>query len=251
VCMRHLTAVAMLIVGIALPVCAQRGGSHGGGSAGHGGSAFHGGFSGGSSGRASSGFHGGYSASAPSRFSGSTRYAVPARPGFSRSLPMGSRYNYGSGRLAYPTSSRYRRPYRSPYISGYGYGVAPWTGWIDPYLLEYPDDTGYDESTTAPDYAGYGYDSQPPDQNQPVPDFPYQQPYSQSNPSPAPATEEAVTLVFKDGRPPMEIHNYLLSRTTLSILDSHHRDIPVDQLDLAATEKANHDAGVDFHLPGN
>jgi len=59
-----------------------------------------------------------------------------------------------------------------------------------------------------------------------------------------------ITLIFKDGRPAEHIHNYLLSRNTLTILDGRHRDIPVNQLDLAATENANRGAGIDFHLPG-
>jgi hypothetical protein len=61
--------------------------------------------------------------------------------------------------------------------------------------------------------------------------------------------ETAVTLVFKDGRPAEEIHNYILSRTTLTILDNRSRQIPVGDLDLAATEQANRGSGVDFHLP--
>jgi hypothetical protein len=85
-----------------------------------------------------------------------------------------------------------------------------------------------------------------------MPRPPYQPNYSQS-PAPAPAlvNQEAVTLVFKDHRPNEQIHNYMLSGTTLSILDHQHRDIPVTELDLAATEKANRDAGVDFHLPAS
>lgn len=65
-----------------------------------------------------------------------------------------------------------------------------------------------------------------------------------------PLPQEAVTLVFKDGRPPEQIHNYLLTGTTLYVQDQHRRDIPLSQLDLVATAKVNHEAGVDFHLPG-
>lgn len=35
----------------------------------------------------------------------------------------------------------------------------------------------------------------------------------------------------------------------VSVWDQGHREIPVDQLDLAATVKLNRDAGVDFRLP--
>jgi hypothetical protein len=67
--------------------------------------------------------------------------------------------------------------------------------------------------------------------------------------SSTPAPEEAVTLVFKDGRPAEQVHNYLLTRTTLYVQDQNRRSIPVDQLDLAATEKTNRDAGIDFAVP--
>jgi len=62
-------------------------------------------------------------------------------------------------------------------------------------------------------------------------------------------TASAVTLVFKDGRPAEQIHSYILTRTTLYVRDQHHRDIPIDQLDLAATQRLNHDAAVDFQTP--
>jgi hypothetical protein len=68
-------------------------------------------------------------------------------------------------------------------------------------------------------------------------------------PQPPPADEEAVTLIFKDGRPSEHIHNYILTAKTLYVQDEHRRVIPVEQLDLAATEKANLDAGVEFRLP--
>jgi hypothetical protein len=60
-----------------------------------------------------------------------------------------------------------------------------------------------------------------------------------------------VTLVFKDGSPTEEIHNYLLTRTTLYVQDEHRREIPVDDLDLGATQKINKSNGVDFQLPGS
>jgi hypothetical protein len=63
------------------------------------------------------------------------------------------------------------------------------------------------------------------------------------------ADEEAVTLVFKDGRPAEHIHNYAMTRTTLYVQDPHHREIPIDELDLPATVKANREAGVSFAVP--
>jgi hypothetical protein len=58
-----------------------------------------------------------------------------------------------------------------------------------------------------------------------------------------------VTLIFRDGRPAEQIHNYILTRSTLFVGDGQRREIPTDQLDLAATAKANQDAGMDFRLP--
>jgi len=74
----------------------------------------------------------------------------------------------------------------------------------------------------------------------------------QSRTVPAKETRVAVTLVYKDGRAE-QIRNYLLSPTQLFILDGNRdvrfRDIPVEQLDLEATVKANQEAGVEFALP--
>jgi hypothetical protein len=72
--------------------------------------------------------------------------------------------------------------------------------------------------------------------------------YERPQPEPQPE-EDAVTLVFKDGRPDQQIHNYMLTRTTLYVQDERHREIPVSELDLAATEKVNKDAGITFRLP--
>jgi hypothetical protein len=65
----------------------------------------------------------------------------------------------------------------------------------------------------------------------------------------APEDEDAVTLIFKDGRPSLHIHNYAMTRTTLYVQDKRHREIPLADLDLAATVKANREAGVSFDVP--
>jgi hypothetical protein len=128
--------------------------------------------------------------------------------------------------------------------------VAPWTGWASPYSLGYPDDNDSGDSTDAPSDASEGYDGQPAEPWQPEPPDHYQPASDQSHLLPAQGSEDAVTLVFRDGRPSEQIHNYLLTRTTLYVLDQHHRDIPTDLLDMAATAKVNHDAGINFQLPG-
>jgi hypothetical protein len=61
----------------------------------------------------------------------------------------------------------------------------------------------------------------------------------------------AVTLVFNDGRPPMQVHSYVLTSSSVLIAESgRQRVIPVTDLDLPATVAQNREAGVDFKLPG-
>jgi hypothetical protein len=62
---------------------------------------------------------------------------------------------------------------------------------------------------------------------------------------------ETVTLVFKDGRPPERVQNFMLTPTTVYVIDSSsHRIIPLRDLDLAATKETNQEAGVEFRVPG-
>ena len=61
----------------------------------------------------------------------------------------------------------------------------------------------------------------------------------------------AVTLVFNDGRPPMQVHSYVLTGSSVLIAEKgHQRVIPITDLDLPATVAQNREAGVDFKLPG-
>jgi hypothetical protein len=225
--MRHLAAVALMVVGMSIPVCAQHGSSRGG-------------FSGHSASASQGSFH----AAAPSHFAsaprsaGSRAFAMPqARQ---RGIDARSRL-----REPYGGSRHHRRPYESHFRGGLPYGVG---GWIAPGYLGYPfDSSDSGDDNTAPaqgsDQANDG--APPPD----LPPYPNQPAASFSRQGAAPASQDAVTLVFADGRPSELIHNYMLTRSTLFVLDEHHRDIPLDQLDLAATAKVNRDAGIDFHLP--
>lgn len=150
---------------------------------------------------------------------------------------------------------RYRRPYRPTYRSGVRY-FRPGYGWVSPYFLAYPGYLGYDDSSTAPDPNSEGYLAAPQDQYQepyPDQDQPEQLPPYPGIAAPAPvsADEEPVTLIFKDGRTPEQVHNYLLTRTTLFIADQPKRSIPIDQLDMDATERVNRDLGVDFQIPNS
>ncbi len=259
--MKRLAAVAlMVVVGLALPVCAQRPAAHGG---------FHG--------RSAPGFHSGFHAPV------SRGFGAPASRGFGapninrqagllrypggRPLAMarGSRSGDGNsgGRRNGPERGRHRRPYVSPYGAGifYGYPGYGVSSVIDPYPLDYADTFDTDDSTastpeqtavepgqTAEGSAGE-YEG-PPEQPWQPPRIPYQPSAAPAQLAPTPESEQAVTLIFKDGRQPEQIHNYVLTRSTVFVQDNQRREIPTDQLDLAATAKANQDAGVDFSLPG-
>lgn len=95
------------------------------------------------------------------------------------------------------------------------------------------------------DYGPQPYPVPPVEQAEAIPPDPYRPAYEKPL-----EPEAAVTLVFKDGRPSEQIHNYMLTRTTLYVQDEHRREIPVDDLDIAATKKINKAEGVDFQLPG-
>jgi len=140
------------------------------------------------------------------------------------------------------------------------------------YSYAYPQpapqpDYAYAQPVPQPAYA-YPYPQPVPaypayPQPQPVPDgayaYPAPPPGYQAYPQPAPAAPQmqyvpgsssSVILIYKDGRPPEEIQNYLATRTTLTVLDGgRRREIPLSDLNLPATISANHQIGVDFELP--
>ncbi len=172
-------------------------------------------------------------------------YPGSLNPGFHQPY-MGANYMDG----------HYRRPYSSAYRTGIFYGLPGWIG-LGP-LGYYPYDFGYDDSAassgdSAGNYVSPGYDEQPPaDTEQPVFRDNYEAPGEMPPPPPlsqVPENEDATTIVFKDGRPSEQIHNYALTRTTLFVLDQQRRDIPLDEVDMAATEKANRAAGIRFQIP--
>jgi len=182
----------------------------------------------------------------------------------------------------------YRRPDRGGIIYNYPYGGLGNSYYGDPYGLGFygdGSDDGYDTSDSgnyqdAPYYApdqyngfdpqaqgyaqgdGYGQpqawppqdQGSSPDSNQGMaqlnPDTPYRAYYGAPHPVSTPAAQSAVTLVFKDHRPNQQIHNYLINGDTITVWDQHPHEIALDQLDIAATEKINHDAGTDLFLPG-
>ena len=226
-----------------LPGLAQRGGGHG------------------ASGHASGGFHssgGGGFHSAPSRgFGGPARSSgyPGAYAGNRARIPMqsyrGGLANNAYGRSGYGGHDGHRRPYISSYRNGYPYLVAPYYGYPGYGYLGYGDDTDNSDQSAAaaPPDSGSPYDAPPPEPDQYAFRPPYPAAPAPPSPQSAQLSQDAVTLIYKDGRPSEQVHNYILTPTTLYVQDQQHRAIPTDQLDLVATAKANQDAGVSFQLP--
>jgi hypothetical protein len=154
-----------------------------------------------------------------------------------------------SGHSAHSVSRRFRKPYQS------SYGVPEGTL---PYFLAYPLVIGDSDSPAPLNAVAEGYGQHSDDGWTAAPSSPAQilsahkvvATAVQSREFVGPEGEDTITLIFKDGRPPEQIHNYILTRNTLYVGERHHPEIPVDQLDLIATAQVNRDLGVDFHLPG-
>jgi hypothetical protein len=229
---------------------AQRGGGHGGVSAAHVGAG-----------------HFGMGSQAGTFSSSFSRAPLLSRsPSLAFGL-AGLRSNYASAYSSYgrrPYQNRWNNGrYRGPYV--YSYGAYPF-----PNVVGYPFGYGYGDGSFLDD-ADYGYDQESayptPSQQEPYaapenygpPPFsgPNEEPGDSSRPAyqdsglsePAPM-QPATALIFQDGRPTEQVHNYVLTKTTLYDLDAgNHRDIPLADLNLPATIAANRSAGVDFSLP--
>lgn len=236
--MKRLAATALVVLWIALPACAQRSSTRGN-----------------LSGHSARSFHGSSIAKAHRRSYGSARYTR------SRLISIPRRDKAIDAdtvrvRSARAGSRRYRRPYRPSYGSEIAYVAS---GGSLPYFLAYPGVFGDDDSPTPSNSAADGFSQQPAEQGPPAAlsspsqiasESPVGPPSVQSDLAAADTdSEDAVTLIFKDGRPPERIHNYILTRSTLYVGERHHPEIPVDELDLIATAKVNHDAGIPFDLP--
>ena len=259
---KYRIATILLVVAAALPAAGQHVAGQTGNAAGRGGSV---------AARPSFSFSGARPASRPSAMSGMARPAYIPPPHFGPGRYQADTQNFMGSRSGFRHHDFDRRRdfhngrYGNQFAPSYGAGFVPWSGWSlvpGPDLLDYPDTGFYDQPSPMPvdppqadPTAGYppqqAFDTQPARQ-QPVeaPASTYRQPYVRQAPQPEPQLQDAVTLVFKDGRPSEQIRNYMLTQTKLYVQDGRLRVIPLDQIDVAATQKANQDAGVDFQIPG-
>jgi hypothetical protein len=174
-----------------------------------------------------------------------------------------------------PVQGNHIHPNRG--VFGVGYVGLPY--YADPFSFGNAWDWNSGDSETpqqaapaAPDRPDYGpqvpYPQGPYDEGYAQPSRPpytpggYPPPQQNSAPAQSAAAQNTaelddgldhppVTLVFNDGRPPMQVSNYVLTGTSVFVAEhGHQRVIPVAELDLPATVAQNREAGVDFALPG-
>jgi hypothetical protein len=182
---------------------------------------------------------------------GGVRISSPRFAGVQRG---GVRFGNGFGRRSSPFFHHHHHFFRSwPYIGYYGY----------PYY-SYPWDYG-DDSYSADSYQSYP----PSDYSSAYVDNSREQEQldrlenevdrlraereareSQASQARPKADSQATELVFRD-KHTEEVQNYAIVGQTLWILSAQRaRKIPLTELDIPATKKANDDRGVDFQLPG-
>jgi len=66
----------------------------------------------------------------------------------------------------------------------------------------------------------------------------------------APNSGQRLTVIFKGDRAPVKMQNYLMTADVLTDLDAqHYEQIPIEEIDVAATELVNRADGVGFAIP--
>lgn len=261
--MRRLMPIAAFALFLAVPVWAQHGGGHGGGGfGGRGGSG--GGHGGGFSGHA--GFGGGHIGGG--HFSGSMRSARGVSRGFNRG-PSFSRSFSNRPFLhdRFRRSPRFRtygfrnNCYGYGCWGGYGY---PWWGYYDPWWWDSDSGSWYDEDyerdrAVANDMNERSLEEQQMRREEEAQEYhgPYRNDrdsYARQDSAPHPSESAttivpATVLVFRDQHQ-QEIRNYaIVGQTLWNFAPQHTEKIPLANLDLAATTKANDDRGLTFVPP--
>jgi hypothetical protein len=235
-----IAAFVVLVVLAPLSVTAQHGGGHAS-SGGHGGMSSHGGFSGHAGSGAFSGSRSGSSFGLHS-FSGSASRPSFSSRGFNRSGGVRIR-SYGFTN----SCTRYG-------CVGYGY---PYGGFYDPYWW-WDSGSSFDYDQQYQTGLANEMNTQSLDEQR-MRQQGDQDLYAGSAPPPPREHREheelneaapATVLVFRDEHK-QEIHNYaIVGQTLFNFNPQHTQKIPLSDLDLPATTKANDERGVDFHVPG-
>jgi hypothetical protein len=234
---------ACALVLAAIPVLAQRGGGHSSGG--------HGGFAGHASG---GGGHFGGMRSAPGMSRG---FVGPRQPSSRQSFSHQSFAHQpsfgGHGFSGNRRGSRFRSfGYRNRYGYGYPWGYA---GFYDPYWW-WDSGSSYDEDRAREiDLANQMNEQNLEEQQmreQGDRDI-YARPAPRQGQTTAASAEVVppTVLVFRDQRK-QEVQNYaIVGQTLWNFSAQRTQKIPLSDLDLAATTKANDERGVDFRIPNS
>ncbi len=136
-----------------------------------------------------------------------------------------------------------------PWLNSFGYGLPLAYG--SPYGDEQEDAGGPQPAPQQAEEPVIDYGREPAGPQVAANAPPPFRPAYQAPPEVAPLyAQPATTLIFKDGRPSTQVHNYALTGSTLYALDGESRqEIPLSLLNVPATVEANRAAGVDFALP--
>jgi hypothetical protein len=237
---RPLLITAFVLLVASLPVYAQRGGGGHASGGGHaGGFASHGFASHSSGTRAFSGTHSGFGAR-----------SIAPRSSFRR--PLSSRnFNRGFNHSGVGVRIRSFGNRCFGYGCGWGYGYPYLGGGVDPYW--WWNSGSYDQDQQ--DQTGLANEmNQQSLDEQRMRAQGDQDAYARSAPPPSHQAERteaspATVLVFHDQHQ-QEVQNYAIVGQTVWIFGQRTEKIPLSDLDLPATTKANDERGVDFRVPG-
>lgn len=255
--MRRLLFITALALSLAVPLWAQRGGGgHSGGHAGFGGG--HASFSGSHAGGFSSGAH--FSSGMRSGFShGPTR---AYNRGFSHGPYLHNGFHNNFHGHFHDHDHFHHRFASNCFGNGCWWFGNPWWGaYYNPWLWDWSNDDArfdadYNNNLAQANEMNEQSLEQQRIMRQEEADGD-QDSYARRRPSndPAPAPVAATpimsptVLVFRDHRQ-QEIQNYAIVGQTLWIFASPHtQKVPLSELDLPATQKANDDRGITFQVP--
>jgi hypothetical protein len=256
--MRRLISIAAFGLLLAVPVWAQRGGGHGGG--GHVGGGMH---AGGFAGHAGGGHIGGARS-----FSGGHSGGMRPSPGFSRGFSHSSNQGFSHGSFHnHGFHGHHHNFNRFGFRNGWNWGWgSPWAsgwGWYDPWVWSSWDDQDrrfdedyYRQYEIANEWNRQNLEQQrmmrqeeaDDDQDAYAPRSSDRRPaYDSASQPQEPAL--ATVLVFRDQHKE-EVSNYaIVGQTLWSFSGQRTKKIPLADLDIVATEKANDDRGVTFRAP--
>jgi hypothetical protein len=244
--MRRLMCIAaFLVFAASLQLEAQRGGSHGS-AGGHGGFAGHSSFG-------NHAFSGAHSAPsfAPHSYAGRRFFTTPLS---SRGLHSRAFNRSGVGLRIRTYGPRFRSNcYGYGYGCGWGYGYPYLGGGVDPYWW-WDSDSSYDQDQQNQMGLANEMNQQSLAEQQKRQQGD-QDSYARYAP-PAPREPERTVaavptvLIFRDQHQ-QEVENYaIVGQTVWVFAPQHTQKIPLTELDLPATTKANDYRGVDFRVPG-